>query len=275
MLLELQSSTREGLRSTDNMTDPLRDLVLNDIIREKEMVQILDQRDAKTREFYLGLKDPSLRFFESLLRLNSELTLAIAADIPSFSPKFPKATPIQTVLARSAAGCLRELWVARKLLLDGYVLEMHATMRMIIEWLQFAVFVEQYPETAETILEHGMKYMSKYRNRLLRSRTELATKIYKPMRIGRESTYDKLSQRVHAFRRAMDLTARPDGAILFAGVCSEEMFPKEALALAGMAHNALTILMRHFQKVPKQWNDELQETYRRMEQRRLDLQSKD
>jgi hypothetical protein len=59
---------------------------------------------------------------------------------------------MRDVVVLSVAGSFRNLRAVHKLLLEGYFPEMHSTLRRVEQWLECAVDVEAYPETAEQIL---------------------------------------------------------------------------------------------------------------------------
>ena len=219
------------------------------------MMKELNEFDGKVREYYISLDSHCLRVFDQLMNLFALLMLAIGMDVPGFKPKFLKPSSAQAVLASSACGSFRNLRIANKLLLEGYYLEMHATLRMVEQWLECSVIVEGNPDAAALILESGLakqdKEIEKAIKAALNSSEELRN-LYKSMQV----TFRKLSQRCHPLGTAFDLIRKKEAKeqLFVGGIVSEEMFEKQAFALTDMAVNSLNILSRHFNKVPLEWH---------------------
>jgi hypothetical protein len=230
-----------------------KEIRLNDIIG-KETIQKIDDFDRQVREYYLGLNNQSLPVFDQFMQLYFQLMVAIAEELPGFVPKFKRGSPVQYVLATSACGALRNLRVAHKLLLDGYFVEMHATLRMVEQWLECAVVVEGNPSAASQILEKGIS--SDDLRKALNSSKELET-LHSNMR----KTFSKLSQRAHPTKTAFDLIRKKEAKeqLLIGGIVEEEMFRKDAFALATLAVNSLNILSRHFYTLPFDWHKKFKE----------------
>ncbi|MEA3431964.1 MAG: hypothetical protein U9R01_04705, partial [candidate division WOR-3 bacterium] len=76
-----------------------------------------------------------------------------------------------------------------------------------------------------------------------------------------QKTFSKLSQRAHPTKTAFALIRKKEAReqLFISGLVSEEMFYKEAQALATMAMNAINIFSRHFQKVPLDWLNKFRE----------------
>jgi len=229
------------------MPDKPKEIRFNDIIG-KEAIKKLDDFDRHVREYYLGLDNQNLRVFDQFMQLYPQLMVSIAEGLPGFVPKLKRGSPAQYVLASSASGAFRNLRVVHKLLLHGYFVEMHATLRMVEQWLECAVVVEGNPNAASRISEEGIS--SDDVKRALNSSKELKD-LYGNMR----KTFSKLSQRAHPTKVAFNLSRKKEARdqLFISGVVSEEMFQKEARALATMAMNAMNIFLRHFQGVPLDW----------------------
>jgi len=146
------------------------------------------------------------------------------------------------------------LRVAKKLLVEGYFPEMHATLRMVEQWLECSVIVEGNPAAASLLMEHGLDGRNKEVKEAIdaaRNSSEELRDIYRNMR----NTFIKLSQRCHPLRTAFDLIRKKEEKqqLFVSGIVSEEMFKKDTLALANMAVNSLNILLRHFRTLPPNW----------------------
>lgn len=232
-----------------------KEIRLNDIV-EKEMIQKIDDFDRQVREYYLGLDNQSLRVFDQFMQLYFQLMVSIAEELPGFVPKFKRGSPVQFVLATSACGALRNLRVAHKLLLYGYFAEMHATLRMVEQWLECAVVVEGNPSAASQILEKGIS--GNDLRKALNSSKEL-----KNLHSNMKKTFSKLSQRAHPTKTAFDLIRKKEAkgqSFIIGGMVSEEMFRKDAFALATLAVNSLNILSRHFYTLPFDWHKKFKES---------------
>lgn len=229
------------------MPDKPKEIRLNDIIG-KETTQKLDDYDRQVREYYLRLDNQSLRVFDQFMSLYTKLVVSIGEELPGFVPKFERGSPAQYVLASSASGAFRNLRVAHKLLLDGYFVEMHATLRMVEQWLECAVVVEGNPSAASRILGKGIS--SDDVQKALNSSKELKN-LYRNM----QKTFSKLSQRAHPTKTAFNLIRKKEarGDLFVGSIVDEEMFDKDTRALATMAMNTINIFLRHFQKVPLDW----------------------
>lgn len=179
------------------MCDKPKEIRLNDIIGEKT-TQKLDDYDRQVREYYLQLDNQSLRVFDQFMLLYTKLIVSIGEELPGFVPKFERGSPVQHLLAASATGAFRNLWVAHKLLLQGYFAEMHATLRMVEQWSECAVVVEGCPSAASRVLEKGIS--SKDIKKALESSQELKN-IYDQM----QKTFSKLSRRTHPTKIALAL----------------------------------------------------------------------
>jgi hypothetical protein len=220
----------------------------------KEIIDKLDSFDRQVREYYLGLNNRSIQIFNEFMSLFSVLMVSINHEIPGFVPKFKIGSQVQTLLTASAYGSFRNLRVAHKLLLNGYFAEMHATLRMVEQWLECVVVIEGNPSAASTILQSGIS--SKDIKEALKSSEDLKS-LYNAM----QKTFSKLSQRAHVTKTALDLSRmkKPKEAFFMSSVLSEEMFCKDAVALANMAMNTLNVLLRHFQKTPDNWLNKFNE----------------
>jgi hypothetical protein len=226
----------------------LENLIGNEDTIGKEIIDKLNNFDRQVREYYLSLHNRSTQIFNEFLNLFSILMVSINHEIPGFVLKFKTGSQVQTLVAASASGSLRNLRVAYKLLLDGYFAEMHATLRMVEQWLECLVVVEGNPSAAPNILQKGIS--SKHVQEALKSSKELKN-LYAAM----QKSFSKLSQRAHVTKIALDLSRmkEPKEAFFISSVISEEMFCKDSLALATMAMNSLNVLLRHFQIIPDNW----------------------
>jgi hypothetical protein len=240
-------------RGRQMMRNKPKELRLETIIGDT-MIQQLDEYDRQVREFYLAVGEPGLRIFDELMGLHSLLMISIAMDVPECVPKFVKPSPVQMVLAASACGSFRNLRVARKLLVEGYFPEMHATLRMVEQWLECAIIVEGNPAAASLLMEHGLNGRNREVKKAIeaaRNSSEELQNLYRNMR----NTFNKLSQRCHPLRTAFDLIRKKEAKqqLFVSGIVSEEMFKSDTFALVNMAINSLNTLSRHFLTLPLDW----------------------
>lgn len=216
-----------------------------------EIVEKLDKFDQQVRNYYLSLESPRLRVFNEFMSLFCLLIISIGFEIPLFTPKFKRNTPVQQVLDASASGSYRNLKVAYNLLLGGYVSEMHAIMRMVEQWLECAVIIEGNPSVAEHILKNGVyKLPNNVLQRAIKSSQDLET-----LYTGMKKTFGKLSERAHVTKTSFDLSkiTGTEGPFIKTGIISDQVFHKDAGGLAHMAGNVLNIYLRHFKAVPTNW----------------------
>jgi hypothetical protein len=213
--------------------------------------QALEKFDERVKQYHLSLQDPSLNYFKEAIRLLAEMIRGIVEPTSGWHPKFKAGSPVAQVIALSAAGSLRSLLASYKLLVDGYFLEAHVSIRMVAQWSELLVIIEANPSVANKVLEEGVKeeYLKYARKKSLEF-----DKLLKAMK----KTFRELSQRGHVTKTAIRFiapsTSNEAVELVLAGVGSDEMLRKDGLALAGMTLNVVRVLGRHFSAVPSQWN---------------------
>lgn len=213
--------------------------------------QTLEKFDERVKQYHLSLQDPSLNYFKEAIRLLAEIIRGIVEPTSGWHPKFTAGSTVAWVLALSATGSLRSLLASYKLLVEGYFMEAHFSIRMVEQWSELSVIVEANPSLANKVLEEGMK--EAYR-KYARKKSPEFDKLLKAM----DKTFAQLSQRGHVTKTAIRFVARSIDSeaieLVLAGVASDEMLRKDGLALAGMTMNVVRVLGRHFRKVPSQWH---------------------
>ncbi len=210
----------------------------------------IDRLEEEIRNYYLSLSEPAMALYERLMNLYLFLLLALARDLPGATSRFVRGSPVHQLIASAACGSFRALRVSRKLLLYGHFPDMHMALRMVEQWSECLLIAEGYPEAAERVLKTGVT-----KNHLQKAtRSPDLKSIYSQM----GKTYEKLSRRAHVRKEAINLgrRAEPSGGLVLSGVASEEMFRKDAHALAVMAMNATELLLRHFSQVPADWAEQ-------------------
>ena len=213
--------------------------------------QTLEKFDERIKQYHLSLKDPSLNYFKEAIRLLHEITLGIAEPKPEWPPKFKDGSKVAEVLALSAIGSLRSLLASYKLLIAGYFMEAHNSMRIAEQWSELSVIVEANPGLASQILEEGVQeqFLKK-----ARKKSSDFDNLLKAM----NRTFHKLAERGHITKNAIQLSTKSTSdetmGLAAAGIGSAEMLKKDGLALAVMAMNVISVLSRHFKTVPSQWN---------------------
>lgn len=223
-----------------------------DLVRlSGDIWQVLEEFDERIRQYHLSLKDPSLNYFKEAIRLLREIIRGIVEPTLEWHPKFKVGSKVAQVLILSAGGSLRSLLASYKLLIAGYFLEAHVSIRMVEQWLELSVIVEANPSLANEVLEKGVQ--GAYLKDVRRKSPEF-DKLLKTMR----KTFGELSQRGHVTRTAIRLVTQSTGhdtmKLVPAAIKSSEMLGKDSLALAGMTMNVIRVLKRHFRTVPLQWN---------------------
>lgn len=227
--------------------------------------QALEKFDQRIKQYHLSLKDPSLNYFKEAIRLLHEIMLGISEPTLGWYPKFKLGSKMAQVLALSAVGSLRSLRASYKLLIGGYFIEAHASMRMVEQWLELSVIVEANPSLVNKVLEKGVKesYLKD-----ARKKSPEFDKLLKAM----DKTFGKLSERGHVTKTAIRLITASTGnetmELVPAGIGSDEMLRKDALALAGMTMNVVRVLRRHFRTVPSQWHSRFLLTDKLIEKRK-------
>lgn len=227
--------------------------------------QALEDFDERVKQYHLGLQDPSLSHFKEAIRLLTEIIRGIVEPTSGWHPKFTAGSKVAWVVALSAAGSLRSLLASYKLLIDGYFMEAHASLRMVEQWAELSVIVEANPSLANKLLEKGAKeeYL-----KFARKKSPEFDKLLKAM----DKTFAKLSQRGHVTKTAIQLTAPSiDNEVMeltVAGIASDEMLKKDGLALAGMTMNVVRVLRRHFRTVPSHWHSRFVSTDKLIEERK-------
>lgn len=213
--------------------------------------QALEEYDERIREYHLSLKDPSLNYFKEGIRLLHEMIRGIVEPTSEWHPRFKARSKVAPVLLLCAAGSLRSLLASHKLIIGGYFMEAHLSIRMVEQWLELSVIVEANPSLADKVLEEGVQ--GAHLKAARRKSPELA-KLLKAMR----EQFEELSKRGHVTKTAIRLVAQSTGAdtmkLAPAAMGSGKMLGKDSLALAGMTMNVIRVLKRHFRTVPLQWN---------------------
>lgn len=100
--------------------------------------QALENFDDRIKQYHLSLKDPSLNYFKEAIRLLHEIMRGIAEPTLGWHPKFKPGSKVAQVLALSAVGSLRSLLASYKLLIGGYFIEAHVSIRMAEQWLELS-----------------------------------------------------------------------------------------------------------------------------------------
>lgn len=210
----------------------------------------IQEFDESVRQYHLSIQDPGLDYYRQSIQLLGEMIQGIAEPLPGWHPKFATNSIVNYVVALSASGSLRSLLATYKLLIDGYFLEAHAAMRMVVEWAELAVIVEAEPNLANQLLGKGVK--EKHRE-IASQKSPDVDKLLKAM----TKTFSQLSQRGHITKTAIQLIvpSLSDNlmALSIAGNASDETLSKDGLALAQMVLNAIRIIRRHFRMVPSHW----------------------
>jgi hypothetical protein len=213
--------------------------------------EALEKFDERIKEYHLSLKDPSLNYFKEAIQLLHEITRGISEPTLGWHPKFKAGGKVAQVLALSAAGSLRSLLASYKLLISGYFVEAHVSIRMVEQWLEPSIVVEANPSLANKVLENGVK--EEYLRDARKTSPEF-DRLLKAM----DKTFHELSQRGHVTKTAIRLITISSGnepmKLAAAGIGNDEMLRTDGLALAGMTMNVIRVLGRHFRKVPLQWN---------------------
>jgi len=216
--------------------------------------QALEEFDERIRQYHLSLKDPSLDYFKEAIRLLHEIIRGIVEPTSEWHPRFKTGSKVAQVLLLSAAGSLRSLLASYKLLIAGYFMEAHVSIRMVEQWLELSVIVEANPSLANKVLEEGVQ--GAHLKGARRKSPEL-DKLLGAM----GKTFHELSQRGHVTKTAIRLVTQSTGhdtmKLVPAAIRSSEMLGKDSLALAGMTMNVIRVLKRHFKTVPLQWNSRL------------------
>lgn len=218
------------------------------------IMQELNEYDKQASKYYLETNKHDLNIFNELMSLFSLLISAIPIDNLGFYPNFTRGDSAQMVLAYSACGAFRNLRVANKLLLEGYFLEMQAVLRTVEQWLEYAVILEGNPAAAQLLIENGLDNRNKDIKKAIvvaRQSSQNINQIYSDM----QKTFHKLSQRCHPLKTALNLICKKEDncQLIIGATVSDEMFCQDLLALNNMVINSITILSRHFQKLPEYW----------------------
>jgi len=227
--------------------------------------QTLENFDERIKQYHLSLKDPTLNYFKEAIRLLHEIMRGIAEPTLAWHPKFKHGSKVAQVLALSAVGSLRSLLASYKLLIGGYFIEAHVSIRMVEQWLELSVIVEANPSLANKLLEKGVKeaYLKD-----ARKKSPEFDKLLKAM----DKTFQTLSERGHVTKTAIRLITPSTGnetmQLVTAGIGSDEMLRKDGLALAGMTMNVVRVLRRHFRTVPLQWHSGFVLTDKLIEERK-------
>jgi hypothetical protein len=213
--------------------------------------QVLEKFDERVKQYHLSLQDPGLNHFKDAIRLLAEMIRGIVEPTSGWHPKFTAGSKVAWVVAISAVGSLRSLLTSYKLLISGYFMEAHASIRMVEQWAELSVIVEANPSLANKVLEEGVK---KEYLKSAHKKSPDFDRLLKAM----DKTFRKLSQRGHVTKTAIRFIAPSIGneamELVLAGVASNEMLRLDGLALAGMTMNVLRVLGRHFRTVPSQWH---------------------
>lgn len=220
--------------------------------------QLLQEFDNRIKQYHVSLQVPGFDYFQEAVRLLADMIRGIVEPTPGWRPKFTNRGPIAQVLALSAAGSFRSLLASHKLLLDGYFMEAHVSIRMVEQWLEVPVIIEADPSLANRVLETGVK--KKYRENVGKKSPELG-RLLKDMR----KTCGQLSQRGHVTKTAIRFVA-PSMGLVLAGIGNDEMLKKDSLELAEMAMNVVRVLIRHFKTVPSDWNSRFHLTSKRIKE---------
>lgn len=158
--------------------------------------QALEKFDEHVKQYHLGLQDPGLNHFKEAIRLLTEIIRGIVEPTSGWHPKFTAGSTVAWVVALSAAGSLRSLLASYKLLIDGYFMEAHASLRMVEQWAELSVIVEANPSLADQVLEKGAKEAHR---EFARKKSPEFDKLLKAM----GKTFAKLSQRGHVTKTAI------------------------------------------------------------------------
>jgi hypothetical protein len=225
--------------------------------------QALEKFDEHVKQYHLGLQDPSLSHFREAIQLLTELIRGIVKPISGWQPKFTAGSTVAWIVALSAAGSLRSLLASYKLLIGGYFMEAHASLRMVEQWAELSVIIEANPSLANKVLKKGVK--EEYIKSACNKSPEF-NKLLKAM----DKTFSNLSQRGHVTKTAIQFVAPSVGndamELTLAGNASDKMLRTDGLALAGMAMNVLKVLRRHFKTVPLDWHSRLISTDKLIEE---------
>jgi len=227
--------------------------------------QALEKFDERVKQYHLGLQGPSLDYFKEAIRLVAEIIRGIVEPTSGWHPKFTAGSTVAWVVALSAAGSLRSLLASYKLLIDGYFMEAHVSIRMVEQRAELSVIVEANPSLANKVLEEGVK--EAYRRYARKKSPEFDT-LLKAM----DKTFRELSQWGHVTKTAIQFIApsidNEARELVLAGVGSDEMLRKDGLALAGITMNVVRVLRRHFRTVPSQWHSRFVLTNKLIEERK-------
>lgn len=220
--------------------------------------QALEEFDERIKQYHLSLQTPSLDYFKEAIRLLAETIHGIVEPTLGWHPKFTNESAVARVLALSAAGSFRSLLTSYKLLMDGYFMEAHVSIRMVEQWLELSVIVEADPSLANKVLEEGVK------GAYLKNASQQSPEFDKLLK-AMVKTRSQLSQRGHVTRTAIRFIA-PSMGLVLAGIGNDEMLKKDGLALAEMAMNVVRVLIRHFKTVPSHWNSRFLLTNKRIKE---------
>ena len=219
-----------------------------------EIIKKLDQFDLKITKEYKSKSSSGVRLFEKYISLLVIMKLAINYEINGFQPKFNKNTDYSHVLDISISGAFRSLRIARSLMTSGYFAEAHATLRMAVQWMETALILEGNSRLASSIIKLGSykKLPKNEKQKAINSKEQI-----KQLHRGMMKSFGKFSQGTHVTATSINLSRVKDAElgrqVTVSGLSSGQMWEKDTLALAVMARNSLNIFVRHFNKVPRNW----------------------
>lgn len=226
----------------------------------------LEEVDRELRDYYQRRSSNGVELFHEYLNLLLVLKIATGSQLSGFSAKFSLNSDYHRLFDIAIGSVIRNLRIVFLLMSSGYFLESHAALRMVQQWLETALILEGNPPTASLIFKSGSytKLPKTEKQKAISSTPEIAN-----LHSGMMKTFGKLSERTHVTPTAINLSKFNDPILgelpLISGIISDEMWDKDTLALAAMGKNATNIFVRHFKRVPVDW-----ETVRRSVDRRFD-----
>lgn len=222
-----------------------------------QIIEELERVDKDIHEYYEKRNGNGIGMFIKYLNLLVVLKIAIDSELMGFIPRFSRNTDYQHLLDISIGGVIRNLRIIKMLMMRGYFGESHAAMRMVTQWLETALVLEGDPRLAESIFKVGSytKLNKSEKHKAINSNQDIK-KIHDGMM---KKAFGQFSERTHVTKTAINLSKFTDATEgekpLFSGVISNGMWDRGSLGLAALSKNAVNIFVRHFKKVPVDWEN--------------------
>jgi hypothetical protein len=217
----------------------------------KDLILQMEGDEEKIKDFHLKLNAPGEQVLTALLGLYFSLLRDLRLREGDYIQEKQSSKEGYRLCFAAACGCFRTLRVCRRLLLYGLFIEMHATMRMLIEWLKCVLALKIDSKAAAQALRKGIDWKD------IKPISDEDRQLKKDL----QEEWGELSARCHITKTAFRLL--PPDLGLIGGDMNPEVFRKESLEVANMARNALELLLDHYDKMPPEWH-QLYETTRQL-----------